>query len=208
MTLAVVSAGVLVQMVAWRAVARGRGTVWTATVPALAFAGAGALLLGPGPATGEVAPAIAVAVGIGAGLGLYLATLAFVIVAGPRWPAFTRHSVEVYRERGALPLPLVLLLAAGVVALGEELFWRGLVLRWADEAVAGPLAATAQWLGYVAVNAAGVNLAIGAGAVVGGAVWTLLALWTDGALASVACHACWTALMVARPVVPAGTAAP
>jgi membrane protease YdiL (CAAX protease family) len=53
----------------------------------------------------------------------------------------------------------------------------------------------------VAVNLPSGNLAIIAGAVVGGAVWSALAWWTGGALASIVCHAIWTALILGFPVV-------
>jgi membrane protease YdiL (CAAX protease family) len=45
------------------------------------------------------------------------------------------------------------------------------------------------------------NLAIVAGAVVGGAVWCGLCAWTGGVGASLACHVAWTALMLVFPVV-------
>jgi NAD(P)-dependent dehydrogenase (short-subunit alcohol dehydrogenase family) len=40
------------------------------------------------------------------------------------------------------------------------------------------------------------------GAVVGGAAWTALAVWTGGVVASIGCHAAWTALMILLPPVP------
>jgi membrane protease YdiL (CAAX protease family) len=55
------------------------------------------------------------------------------------------------------------------------------------------------WLGYVVANAASGSLPFVAGAAVGGAVWAGLALWTKGVLASVLCHAVWTAAMLVRP---------
>jgi membrane protease YdiL (CAAX protease family) len=58
------------------------------------------------------------------------------------------------------------------------------------------------WGVYVAANAVSGSLPIILGALVGGAVWTALALWTGGVAASLACHAAWTALMVALPPLP------
>jgi membrane protease YdiL (CAAX protease family) len=82
---------------------------------------------------------------------------------------------------------------------GEELFWRGLVqtrLQASMPVLSGPALA---WFGYVLVNAASGSLPFVAGAVVGGAVWGALALWTHGLLASILCHGAWTALMLLRP---------
>src|SRR6266540_1439173 len=52
-------------------------------------------------------------------------------------------------------------------------------------------------------NLPSANLAIAAGALVGGAVWVALAWWTGGVLASLACHIVWTGMMVALPVLRA-----
>jgi len=126
-------------------------------------------------------------------------------VAGPRWPAFRRHAGEIYGQRGSMSLPTTLGLALLVVG-GEELFWRGLV----QPAIAGPTArlagAALGWLAYVAANAPSENLPILAGAVVGGAAWAGLGLWTGGTVAPLLCHGTWTGLMIALP--PEGTTPP
>ena len=67
----------------------------------------------------------------------------------------------------------------------------------------GPLAAVLAWVAFVLANLPSANLAIAAGAVVGGAVWVALAWWTGGVLASLACHIVWTGMMVAFPVLRA-----
>ena len=91
------------------------------------------------------------------------------------------------------------LVAALVVEVGEELFWRGLV-QGQIASGSGPVAGyVLAWLAYVAANLPSRNLAIVAGAVVGGAVWGALALWTGGVLACIVCHAVWTELMIAFP---------
>jgi membrane protease YdiL (CAAX protease family) len=56
-----------------------------------------------------------------------------------------------------------------------------------------------SWALYVGANAVSASLPITAAAVVGGAVWTVLAGWTGGVLASVLCHVVWTALMLVVP---------
>jgi membrane protease YdiL (CAAX protease family) len=105
------------------------------------------------------------------------------------------------RQRGVHPVVAVVV-SAGVSAVGEELFWRGLVQPRlsvaAGSAVAG---AILGWVVYVVANLPSANLEIVAGAVVGGAAWTALAWWTAGDAASIACHAAWTTLMVGFPVV-------
>src|SRR6266542_1894525 len=96
-------------------------------------------------------------------------------------------------------------LASGASAPGEELFWRGLFEWRLARAVGWPGATAATWGAYVLVNLASQNLPIIAGAIVGGAVWGGLALWTRGVVASLACHIVWTGLMLARP--PGGAVA-
>ena len=67
--------------------------------------------------------------------------------------------------------------------------------------VSHALAAVVALLAFVVANLASRNLAIAAGAVVGGAVWVALAWWTGGVLAPLACHIVWTGMMIAFPVV-------
>jgi membrane protease YdiL (CAAX protease family) len=158
--------------------------------------------------TGEVRAAesppafVAAVLGAGAGVALYLATAAFVSVAR-RWKTLTRHAAALYGMRGRLPLGAALILAAGVSGVGEELLWRGVVQTVTIRGLGELPGAAAAWAAYVAVNAFSGSVPIVLGAVVGGGVWTALALWTGGVAASAACHAVWTALMVAFPPVSA-----
>jgi membrane protease YdiL (CAAX protease family) len=62
--------------------------------------------------------------------------------------------------------------------------------------------AVLAWAAYVGANAFSGSVPVVLGAVVGGGVWAALAAWTGGVVASLACHAMWTALMVALPPVP------
>jgi hypothetical protein len=139
-----------------------------------------------------------VAGGVAVGVVLYLATAAFVLFVR-RWPFFDRHVGEIYDQRKGLSLPVALGLAALVVAPGEELFWRGLFQWRLSATTGGPAAAVFTWLVYVAVNAASGSLPILFGALVSGAVWGALALWTHGVLASLLCHTVWTGLMLVAP---------
>ena len=195
-------AGAVAQALAWIVTRRRGTTIWATTAPVLGVAGAVAAVVARPALSGDVGGALAVGVGIVTGVALYGATFAFVRIAGQRWRAFDVQARDAYEDRSGLPPVAAIAIAAGVAAVGEEVFWRGLVLEWATGAFGSTLeAGVACWLGYSLVNVASANLAIVAGAVVGGAVWTLLAAWSGGVLASTACHACWTSLMIAHPVI-------
>lgn len=198
MILALLVAGAVAWAVAWRLVAAGRLSVWTSVVPVAGVAGVAALATGRLSPWPRVPAGAAVAAGVGSGVALYLGTAGFVL-AVRRWPAFDRHVAEIYDQRPGLPLAVALLLASGVSAPGEELFWRGLLEGRLATAVGWPAAAAAAWGAYVLVNAAGGSLPILAGAVVGGAAWGALALWTHGVGAGLLSHLVWTTLMLALP---------
>jgi membrane protease YdiL (CAAX protease family) len=150
----------------------------------------------------EVLPApVAAVLGVGAGLALYLATAVFLsLVRG--WEPLARHAEALYDRRGGLSLVTAILLAAGVSAGGEELLWRGVVQGVAGGVLGELPGAAVAWAAYVTANAFSGSIPIVLGGIVGGAAWTALAVWTGGIAAGLACHAVWTALMVALPPVP------
>jgi membrane protease YdiL (CAAX protease family) len=191
------AAGAVGVVVAWRLISADRATIWTAMAPVLWVAGAAAVATGRVPLTGRVPPAWSAASGVASGLALYGGTLAFVLVLR-RWPVFDLHVAEVYGRRGATA-PSVAITLAILTAVGEELFWRGLFQPELSDATGRLTGALLAWGTYVAANAASGSLPILAGALVGGATWGALALWTGGVLASLSCHAVWTGLMVAIP---------
>jgi membrane protease YdiL (CAAX protease family) len=198
---AVMVAGLAVEATSWWLVSfRGRD-VWRVTVPALGAMGVAALLLGPAWSP-EVRPAVAAALGAVSGVLLYLATRAFVVVVRA-WGAFRRQSLAMYERQGTRSLAGAMVLSVAVSVPGEELFWRGLFQPELAQAFGGRAGAAAVvgWAAFVAANLPSWNLAIVAGAVVGGAVWSLLGWWCGGALAPLASHAVWTGLMLAFPVV-------
>ncbi len=204
MTAATIVLGVLAQVIAWWFVASGRASVWVGLGPVLAILGVAAVAVGAPSLTGSVVVATAAAAGIVAGVVLYLGTAAFVAIVGDRWAAFGRDARAIYRHGHAAAFAVG---SAAAVAVGEELFWRGLTQpELASRLGAASAGALVGWLAYVAVNAVGRNLAILAGAVVGGAAWSGLAWWSGGVLASVLAHGVWTALMLARPVIEEGEA--
>ena len=104
-----------------------------------------------------------------------------------------------YAEAAEVPLARALVLSLLVMVPAEELFWRGLFQGRLAVAMAGAAAAAIAWVGYVVVNLPSRSLPIVAGAVVGGALWTGLAWWSGGVLASLASHILWTGLMLAFP---------
>jgi membrane protease YdiL (CAAX protease family) len=198
MIVALAVIGGLAEAAAWALVSVKHVRVWGSLAVALLGAGLAALVTGRVSLSPRVSPPVAAAVGAATGLALFAATRAFVAAAAGRWSRFTRHVRAIYGEQGGWSVGTTLL-AALVVEVGEELFWRGLVQgRLASSAgrVAGALLA---WTAYVGANLPSANIPIVAGAVVGGAVWAALTLWTGGVLAAVLCHGVWTELMIAFP---------
>src|SRR5439155_24018343 len=190
--------GVIAVFVAWRLVAARRASVWVAMGAVEGAAGLAALAAGRAPLSPKVAAGWAALGGLGAGAALYAATAGFVLVVR-RWPVFDRHVAEIYDQRKGLSLPVALILAAGVTAAGEELFWRGLVQGRLAESIGWTMGALVTWGVYIVANAASRSLPILAGAIVSGAVWGVLALWTHCVLASLLCLSLLTALMLAFP---------
>jgi membrane protease YdiL (CAAX protease family) len=195
-------AGALAVLVAWRLVAAGRATVWVAMAVALGGTGAASLATGRVSLSSAVPWGWAATMGVAGGSLLYLATAAFVLIVR-RWRVFDRHVAEIYDQRRGLGLRPALALA-GVTAVGEELFWRGLFQAELARPAGRALGALLTWVVYLFVNSASGSLPILAGAAVGGAVWGALASVTGGVLASILCHTLWTSLMLALP--PGGSA--
>lgn len=194
--------GLALEAGAWGLVAFGRRNVWAVMTPVLVVLGLAAVVVGPPVWSPEVAPSSAIAVGLGLGLVLYLATRLFVFTVRG-WGSFQRQSSGMYLRRGSLSLPAILGLSVLLIVPGEEVFWRGLFQVELAGSLGGrtALAALLSWGAFVLANLPSANLAIVAGAVVGGAVWSGLGWWCGGALAPLACHGAWTALMLAFPVV-------
>lgn len=198
LTVAVMIVGAVAVVLAWQAVVRRGVSIWVAMSGSGGLAGALALTTGQVPLSPKVDWPLAALGGLGAGVALYLATAAFVAVVS-RWPVFDRHVAQIYAQRRGLPLGPTLLLASGVNAPGEELFWRGLFESRLARSFGWPTASVLTWGSYLLVNLASQNLPIVAGAIVAGAVWSGLALWTHGVVASLVCHSVWTGLMLAFP---------
>jgi membrane protease YdiL (CAAX protease family) len=193
--------GLGLESYAWWRVSGG-ASVWLWMTPVLASLGVASILAGPPPWSPEVTASTALAVGTGLGLALYVATRIFFVIAG-RWELLRRHSLAMYERQGGLSMGVALLLSIGLSVPGEELFWRGFVQLQLADALGGAtaLAAVIALGAFVVANSFSRNLAIFAGAVVGGAAWCALFWWTGGVAACLACHVLWTGLMLAFPVV-------
>lgn len=192
----VIGVGVAAEIVAWRVVVAGRASVWRVMTPTFVLMGAAAVLVRRPVLASEFGAGAALVLGILAGGLLYAATRVFVAVVSG-WRAFQRQTSETYALADDVPTTTAAVLA-GVMVVGEELFWRALVQP--RLAQSGPGAGAAlTWLAFVLVNSASSRLPIIAAAVVGGAVWAALAWWTGGMLASLACHLVWTTSMILRP---------
>jgi membrane protease YdiL (CAAX protease family) len=201
MRVAVMVAGFSAQAAAWWYLAFRRRDVWRVMTPVLAAMGFAALLVHRPAWTPRVDAAAAVGVGIASGLALYAGTRVFVTVVRP-WETFRRHSIAVYAQQEGVPLAAALALSLVLSVPGEELFWRGLFQpELADALESSALGALIAWAAYVAANVPSRNLAIVAGAVVGGAVWSGLGWWSGGPLAPLVSHLAWTALMISFPVI-------
>lgn len=183
---------------AWYLVRARSFSVWRTM--GVTMTGLGVLAVASGRvrlATGvEIPPAIVV--GLGSGAALYVLTLAFFRVAR-RWDALRSQARTLYQHREGIQLFEGLAVGAFVVSPGEELFWRGLVQDIAVAAAGSLQGAMLSWGLYVAANISSGSLPVVLGAAVGGAAWGALAWWTGGVVASISCHASWTALMIARP---------
>ena len=187
----------------WVLVRSGRASMWLVNGLLMPVVGGLSLMTGLIDLSDRFDAGWAIFLGVTAGGGLYAATATFMALAG-RWPPLARHTAALYESRSDVSLPVAVVVSTVLVAPGEELLWRGVVLEVLRDGVASPgwLAPVIAWIAYLAANSASASLPIVLGAVVGGVVWTGLAVVTGGVLASIACHVVWTGLMVAFPPVP------
>jgi uncharacterized protein len=198
-SVALAVAGPLLHAWSWWLIRTRRASIWLASGVTLGGLGLVAAIVGPASAARRFGALVAVGVGAVAGAVLWAATLAFVAVVAGRVPVLARHTSALYGEGGNRSLAAALAVPLLVSAPGEELLWRGVVLGVLTRALDAPAAAVMTWAAFVAANVVSGSLPIVLGAVVGGAVWTWLAWWTGGVVASIACHMVWTGLMIAIP---------
>ena len=181
---------------AWMLVRIGWASIWSAMGGALGILGILAVASERVVFSGDLSILLALSVGILAGLVLYVATAFFL--RRVEWDALRRDSDGLYQHQEGHTLPRTLFVALLIVVPGEEFFWRGFVLGTGTELAGEFLGALLAWGSYVVANLTSGSLPIILGAVVGGLVWTGLAALSGGVLTSIACHAVWTGLMIAR----------
>ena len=198
MQLAIMAGGALAEVFGWWLVSGRRWSVWRLMPVVLGAMGVAAVIARPPVAAARVSEATAAFVGIASGAALFIATRVFVAVASG-WEPFRRDVAEKYREAAEVSLARSLVLSLLIMVPAEELFWRGLFQGRASATMALATAALTTWLVYVAANVPSRSLPIIAGALVGGAIWTWLAWWSGGVLASLGSHILWTGLMLAFP---------
>lgn len=201
-----IAAGVVGQVATWREIRAGRVSIWIGMGVTMGALGLLSLFTGREHLSPKVGIPLSVAAGLASGLVLYGATRVFVAIASA-WEMFRRHTAEIYGNRESVSLPVALAVAVGLSVPGEELFWRGLVGGRFAEGTGSFLAGAAIALaGYVIVCAFSLNIAVIAGALVGGGLWSVLFVWTHGVLSPVCSHAVFTGLMILAPP-PAATRA-
>jgi membrane protease YdiL (CAAX protease family) len=139
----------------WLVVRSARLSIWTANTIVVGALGALSFVAGDIRWGGDGTTSAAITwlgIGLAAGVLLYAATRAFMAVAG-RWPPLARQTDAIYGNRGSISLPAALLTSGLVVAPGEEVLWRGVVLGvLADGAWSIELAGMATWAAYMVAN--------------------------------------------------------
>jgi membrane protease YdiL (CAAX protease family) len=198
MTEAVVAVGVAAQVIVWRLVARDQLPFWIATSTTFAVIGVASVLAGNPRCCRETGVAAASVVGVASGLVLFVATRV-VVDAATRHPLLHGAVANVYRRSRETRFVTALALTLVIAVPGEELFWRGFVLPELGGATTSTTAALLSWAAAVGVNAAWASAPLLAGAVLGGALWTGLAVWSGGVVAPIASHLVWTGLMIVWP---------
>lgn len=198
MRAAVLVVGVLVQVVVWRLVVRGRLPFWRATAATFALIGIASFLVGDPSWCRRQEFTVAAGLGVASGLVFYAATRVVVDLA-TRHAVLHRAVIDLYRRSRETRFLTVLILTLAVAVPGEELFWRGFLLPELRDATGSVTGAILTWAAAVGVSVVWASPPLLAGAVVGGALWTVLATWSGGVLAPIASHLVWTTLMLVWP---------
>ena len=194
--------GVAIQAIAWLLVSLRRVPFWPTVTVTWLILGIVALAIGDPHCCEERGLVVALAVGGVSGLLFYAATR-LVVTFASRWPLVAAAVDDTYARSGEVSRAVAWLATLAIVVPAEELFWRGVAAPWLVDATATVPGAALAWLAAVAVAAAWASLPFLAAAVVGGALWTALAVWSGGVAAPIASHLVWTACMIAWPPPPA-----
>jgi membrane protease YdiL (CAAX protease family) len=173
---------------------RGPWDPWTGITGAMTVLGAAAL--GLRGVRRRLAPTPRRAgIGLAAGALLYGLTLAGVRVLRVLWPAWEGHARELASWKGGhsaafLGVTLLLVVAA------EEIFWRGVFVRFCVERLGLAIGLLAGTLIYAAAHAAAMNPLLWLAAVGCGLYWGFLAELTDDLTAPIVSHLAWDVMML------------
>jgi membrane protease YdiL (CAAX protease family) len=193
MVIALIAAGFIAHAAIQRLVTQDRANPWIAM--SLLYAVLIPLSLWTGDITLDTGPA-QLGIGLEIGLVFYVATRGFLRIADA-WRPFATDVEHLYRHRAHLAAAVP---AAAFVAAGEEVFWRGLTITALTPSLGTAGAAATSLLLFTLAGAASGSRPVVVGSLVGGTVWTALAVWPGGGLlAAIACHALWTVLMIVFP---------
>jgi membrane protease YdiL (CAAX protease family) len=188
--------GIAVQAVAWRLIAIGRARFWPTVVGVWAIVALASIAVGDPRCCSDRSLTESVAVGLGSGI----VTTRLVVTLATTWPVVARTVDATYRRGDDASSATVWLSTLAIVVPGEELFWRGVATPWLGDVTSTATGAALAWVASVGVAAAWASLPFLAATVVGGAVWTAIAVWSGGVVAPLASHIVWTACMLAwRP---------
>ena len=129
-------------------------------------------------------------IGAGAGMLLYLLCLGGGFLLELLWPAMHNYTAEIYDLAYSVPLAFAVILAV-IVAIAEEIFWRGFIMRNFQAylgTAAGIIAAVAV---YALVHIWAFNPLLILAAAIGGAFWGILYNWRGNLFIPILAHVIW-----------------
>jgi membrane protease YdiL (CAAX protease family) len=163
------------------------GDPWVGMLGAMSVALVAALGMRP-----RVKPTVArVAIGLGSASVLIVLTHAALALV----PALRPEVAFLYRWKAGHST-LFLAATLCVIVAGEELFWRGVVTRFAAERLGRAGGVVVGALLCAAAHAASMNVLLTAAAFGMGVVWGALAEATEDLTAPVVCHLAWDAVVM------------
>lgn len=134
--------------------------------------------------------AFRVAAGLAGGVLLYGLTRAGTALLSLAWPGWESGARSLMAWRGDHSGPFLLATLVPII-LSEELLWRGVVLRFAEERWGRPAGLAAGALLYAAAHAVTLNPVLLLAAFCCGLFWGWLFLATDDLTAPFVCHLAW-----------------
>ncbi|HVR84015.1 MAG TPA: NAD-dependent epimerase/dehydratase family protein [Planctomycetota bacterium] len=136
-----------------------------------------------------------VGLGLAAGALLYGLTRIGILVLQSVWPAWAAHARQLYAWKGGYSttfLGMTLILIVGA----EEIFWRGVVVRFCIQRFGVAFGILAGAVLYMVAHAATLNPLLLGAALGCGVFWGLLAAVTDDLTAPIVSHLVWDVLIL------------